>query len=70
MRSKPTPGNCITCRAVNTKNAHKIALCSVSYCFIDSKIYTGDLSSKGIHVLRQISSKSTMCTIIITMNWG
>ena len=44
MRSKPTLGNCVTCHVVNTKNAYKIALCSVSYCFTDSKIYTDDLS--------------------------
>ena len=40
MQSKPVQGNCITCRVVNTKNAYKIALCSVSYCFTGSKIYT------------------------------
>lgn len=34
------PGNCITYRAVNMKNEHKIAPCSVSYCFTGSKIYT------------------------------
>ena len=44
MQSKPTPGNCITCHVVNTKNVYKIALCSVSYCFTGSKIYTDDLS--------------------------
>lgn len=44
MRSKPTLGNCITYHVVNTKNAYKIALCSVSYCFTGSKIYTDDLS--------------------------
>lgn len=40
MLSKLTPGNCITCRAVNMKNERKIAPCSVSYCFTGSKIYT------------------------------
>lgn len=57
MQSKPTPGNCITCHAVNTKNAYKIALCSVSYCFTGSKIYTGDLSLKGIHAQLLKNSK-------------
>lgn len=44
MRSKPTLGNCVTRHAVNTKNAYKIALCSVSYCFTGSKTYTDGLS--------------------------
>ena len=70
MRSKPTLGNCIICHAVNTKNAHKIVLCSVSCCFIGSKTYTGGLSSKGIRARLPISSKSMMCIIIIMMNWG
>lgn len=34
----------MTCHVVNTKNAYKIALCLVSYCFTGSKIYTDDLS--------------------------
>ena len=55
---------------MNTKNAHKIVLCSVSCCFTDSKIYTGDLSSKAIHVLRLINSRLTTFIIITTMNWG
>lgn len=70
MRSKPTPGNCITCRVVNTKNAYKIVPCSVSYCFTGLKIYTGILSSKAIRVLRLINNRSTIFTIIIMMNWG
>lgn len=70
MRLKLTRGNCITCRAVNTKNAYKIVPCSVSYCFTDSKIYTDDLSSKGIHVQPLKNNKWMMCIIIITMNWG
>ena len=44
MRLKPTPGSYITYHAVNTKNAHKIVPCSVSYCFTGSKIYTDGLS--------------------------
>lgn len=44
MQSKPTLGNCITCRVVSTRNAYKIVPCSVSYYFTDSKIYTGGLS--------------------------
>lgn len=43
MQSKPTLSNCITCHVVNTKNVYKIVLCSVSYCFTGSKIYTDDL---------------------------
>lgn len=70
MQLKPTPGNCITYRVVNTKNAYKIVLCSVSCCFTGSKIYTDVLSSKAIRVLRLINSKSMMSTTIITMNWG
>lgn len=49
MQSKPALGDCITCRVVSTRNAYKIVPCSVSCCFTDSKIYTGDLSLKGIH---------------------
>lgn len=57
MQSKPTLGDCITCRVVNTRNAYKIVLCSVSYYFTDSKIYTGDLSLKGIHAQLLKNSK-------------
>lgn len=57
MQSKPAPGNCITCRVVNTKNAYKIEPCSVSYCFTGSKIYTDGLSSKGIRALLPKNSK-------------
>lgn len=70
MRLKPTPGSYITCHVVNTKNAYKIVICSVSYYFTDSKIYTGDLSSKAIHVLRLINSRLTTFIIITMMNWG
>lgn len=70
MRSKPIPGNCIICRVVNTKNVHKIVLCSVSCCFTGSKIYTDVLSSKAIHVLRLINSRLTTFIIITMMNWG
>lgn len=70
MRSKPTLGNCIICHAVNTKNAHKIVLCSVSCCFTGSKIYTDVLSSKAIRVLLLINNKLTTFTIITMMNWG
>lgn len=70
MRLKPTPGSYITCHVVNTKNAYKIALCSVSYCFTGLKIYTGVLSSKAIHARLPINSKWMMSTTIITMNWG
>lgn len=70
MQLKPTPGNCITYRVVNTKNAYKIVLCSVSCCFTGSKIYTDVLSSKAIRVLRLINSKLTTFTIITMMNWG
>lgn len=55
---------------MNTKNVYKIALCSVSYCFIGSKICTDDLSSKGIRAPLLKNSKWMMCIIIITMNWG
>lgn len=57
MQSKPTPGNCITYRGVNTKNVYKIAPCSVSYFFTGSKIYTDGLSSKGIHAQLLKNSK-------------
>lgn len=57
MQSKPTPGDCITCRIVSTRNAYKIVLCLVSYYFTDSKIYTGDLSLKGIHAQLLKNSK-------------
>lgn len=70
MQLKPTPGNCITCRVVNTKNAYKIVLCSVSCCFTGSKIYTDVLSSKAIRVLLPTSNKSTTYTTITMMNWG
>ena len=52
------------------KNAYKIALCSVSYCFIDSKIYTDGLSLKDIPAQLLKNSKWMMCIIIIMMNWG
>lgn len=55
---------------MNTKNAHKIVLCSVSCCFTGSKTYIGDLSSKAIHVLRLINSRLTTFIIITMMNWG
>lgn len=57
MQSKPTLGDCITCRVVSTRNAYKIVLCSVSYYFTDSKIYTGGLSLKGIHAQLLKNSK-------------
>ena len=57
MQSKPALGDCITCRVVSTRNAYKIVLYSVSYCFTDSKIYTGDLSLKGIHAQLLKNSK-------------
>lgn len=70
MQSKPALGDCITCRVVSTRNAYKIVLCSVSYYFTDSKIYTGDLSLKAIRVLRLINSRLTTFIIITMMNWG
>ena len=70
MRSKPTLGNCITRHVVNTKNVHKIVLCSVSCCFTGSKIYTDVLLSKAIRVLRLINSRLTTFIIITMMNWG
>lgn len=57
MQSKPALGDCITCRVVSTRNAYKIVPCSVSYYFTDSKIYTGDLSLKGIHAQLLKNSK-------------
>lgn len=47
----------MTCRAMSTKNAYKIVLCSVSYYFTDSKTYTGDLSLKGVHAQLLKNSK-------------
>ena len=44
MQLKPILRNCVTYRAVSTKNAYKIVQCSVNCCFTDSKIYTGDSS--------------------------
>lgn len=38
-------------------NGCKIALYSVNSCFIGSKIYTGDLSLKGIHAQLLKNSK-------------
>lgn len=70
MQSKPALGDCITCRVVSTRNAYKIVLCSVSYYFTDSKIYTGDLSLKVIRVLRLTNSRLTTFIIITMMNWG
>lgn len=70
MQLKPTRHNYVTCRAVNTKNVHKIVLCSVSCCFTGSKIYTDVLSSKAIRVLLLINSRLTTFIIITMMNWG
>lgn len=47
----------MTRHVLNTKNAYKIVPCSVSYCFTDSKIYTDDLSSKGIRARLLKNSK-------------
>lgn len=57
MQSKQTPGNCITCHVVNTKNVYKIVPCSARYCFTGSKIYTDDLSLKGIRARLLKNSK-------------
>ena len=42
---------------VSKRNAYKTALCSVSYCFTGSRIYTDGSSSKGIRVQRPKNSK-------------